>query len=209
MNTIDSLEWRYATKKFDNTKKVAKDDLDKLKKAISLSATSYGLELYKVLVIEDKEIREKLLPASWGQQQIVDSSQVIVFCNYTDVDESMIDSYLDLKSKTLGIELAQLEGYGNFMKSTLTEMDSETVQVWTSKQVYIALANLMTAAAELKIDTCPMEGFDAAQYNEILGLSGKGLNAAVVATIGYRSDEDATQNMAKVRKPESELFELI
>lgn len=209
MNTVENLEWRYATKKFDNKKKVDGKDLETLKEAISLSATSYGLQLYKVLVIEDEATKAKLLPASWGQAQIVDASQVIVFCNYTEVKPEQVDSYLKLKADKQGIPFENLAGYGDFMKSKLAEMTKEEMGVWTSKQVYIALANLMTAAAELKIDSCPMEGFDASQYNEILGLNEKGLTAAVVAPIGYRSAEDGTQNMPKVRKDKTELFEMI
>ncbi|MGY3792935.1 NAD(P)H-dependent oxidoreductase [Aquimarina sp. 433] len=209
MQLIQNLEWRYATKKFDPEKKVSKSDLENIKKAISLAASSYGLQAYKVLIIEDPEIRKKLQPESWGQSQIVDASQLIVFCNYTNVDNQVIDDYLKLKADIQNLNLEDLKGYGDFMKSKITELPDEIMKAWTAKQTYIGLGNLLAACAELKIDACPMEGFSPEGYDSILNLSEKGLSAAVIATIGYRSEEDMTQHSKKVRKPIQELFETI
>ncbi|WP_378176912.1 NAD(P)H-dependent oxidoreductase [Aquimarina sp. SS2-1] len=209
MQLLKNLEWRYATKKFDSAKKISESDLEKIKKAISLSASSYGLQAYKVLIIEDPEIRKRLQPKSWGQSQIVDASQLIVFCNYTKVDEHVIDDYLKLKAGIQELNFDDLKGYGDFMKSKVTTLSDETTKAWTAKQTYIGLGNLLAACAELQIDACPMEGFEPEGYDEILGLSEKGLSAAVIATIGYRSEEDATQHNKKVRKPFSKLFETI
>jgi len=209
MQLVENLKWRYATKKFDDTQKVSATDLEKIKEAISLSASSYGLQAYKVLLIEDLELRKKLQPASWGQSQIVDASHLIVFCNYAKVQPEVIDEYLKLKADTQGLNVEDLSGYGDFMKSKIGSLPEETVKAWTAKQTYIGLGNLLAACAELKIDACPMEGFEAEQYEQILGLQEKGLSAAVIATIGYRSSEDGTQNSKKVRKPISELFEVL
>ncbi|WP_299606771.1 NAD(P)H-dependent oxidoreductase [uncultured Aquimarina sp.] len=209
MQLIQNLEWRYATKKFDPEKKVSKSDLENIKKAISLAASSYGLQAYKVLIIEDPEVRKKLQPESWGQSQIVDASQLIVFCNYTNVDNQVIDDYLKLKADIQNLNLEDLKGYGDFMKSKITELPDEIMKAWTAKQTYIGLGNLLVACAELKIDACPMEGFSPEGYDNILNLSEKGLSAAVIATIGYRSEEDMTQHSKKVRKPIQELFETI
>lgn len=209
MQLIQNLEWRYATKKFDPEKKVSKSDLENIKKAISLAASSYGLQAYKVLIIEDPEVRKKLQPESWGQSQIVDASQLIVFCNYTNVDNQVIDDYLKLKADIQNLNLEDLKGYGDFMKSKITELPDEIMKAWTAKQTYIGLGNLLAACAELKIDACPMEGFSPEGYDSILNLSEKGLSAAVIATIGYRSEEDMTQHSKKVRKPIQELFETI
>ena len=209
MQLVENLKWRYATKKFDDTKKVSATDLDNIKEAISLSASSYGLQAYKVLIIEDLELRKKLQPASWGQSQIVDASHLIVFCNYTKVQPEVIDEYLKLKADTQGLNVDDLSGYGDFMKSKIGSLPEDAVKSWTAKQTYIGLGNLLAACAELKIDACPMEGFEAEQYEQILGLEEKGLSAAVIATIGYRSSEDGTQNSKKVRKPISELFEVL
>ncbi len=209
MNLIENLKWRYATKKFDPNRKVSESDLEKIKEAVSLSASSYGLQAYKVLIIEDLELRKKLQPASWGQSQITDASHLVVFCNYTKVNPEVIDGYLKLKATTQGLNFEDLKGYGDFMKSKIGALPEDAVKAWTAKQTYIGLGNLLAASAELKIDTCPMEGFESDQYEEILGLSEKGLSAAVIATIGYRSKEDATKDSKKVRKPVTELFEII
>ncbi|MBN8643565.1 MAG: NAD(P)H-dependent oxidoreductase [Flavobacteriales bacterium] len=203
---IKDANWRYATKKFDASKKVTAEDLATLKEAIRLSASSYGLQPYKVFIIENPEIRAQLQPASWGQTQIVDASQVIVFANMTEFGDDEINAYFDNMTSTRGISIEAVQGYKDFMKSKINALSAEAKSNWTAKQTYLALGNLLNAAAELKIDVTPMEGFEADKYNEILGLTEKGLNASVVATIGYRHDEDATQHYAKVRKSTEELF---
>lgn len=203
---IKDANWRYATKKFDASKKVTAEDLATLKEAIRLSASSYGLQPYKVFIIENPEIRAQLQPASWGQTQIVDASQVIVFANMTQFGDDEINAYFDNMTSTRGISIEAVQGYKDFMKSKINALSAEAKSNWTAKQTYLALGNLLNAAAELKIDVTPMEGFEADKYNEILGLTEKGLNASVVATIGYRHEEDATQHYAKVRKSTEELF---
>ncbi len=208
-NILENRTWRYATKKFDSTKKVSDEDLELLLEATRLSASSYGLQPYHIFVITDQETKEKLRPVSWGQSQITDASHIIVFANVTDFGEELMDGYLENVSSTRNIPTEGLQGYGDFMKSKLLELPLETKSIWASKQVYIAFSNMMQAAAELKIDTCPMEGFQAAAYNQILGLEEKDLNASVVLAVGYRSEEDETQHYAKVRKSKEELFTYI
>lgn len=203
---IKDANWRYATKKFDATKKIATEDLEILKEAIRLSASSYGLQPYKVLIIENPEIRAKLQPVAWGQSQVVDASQLIVFANITNFGDNEIDAFIKNLTETRGITAESVQGYADFMKSKISTLPEDQRNVWTSKQTYIALTNLMNAAAELNIDVTPMEGFEAEKFNEILGLDKLGLNAAVIATIGYRHQEDATQNYAKVRKSNEQLF---
>jgi nitroreductase len=205
-NFIENANWRYATKKFDTTKKVSKEDLETLKEAIRLSSSSYGLQPYQVLIIENPEIRQQLLPASWGQTQIVDAAFVVVFASITNIGETEIDAYFKNMTETRGIAQEAVQGYADFMKSNIVSLPLEVRNNWTSKQTYIALGNLLSAAAELKIDVTPMEGFVAEKYNEILGLTEKNLNASLVATVGYRHEEDATQHFAKVRKSNKELF---
>ncbi|WP_420601244.1 NAD(P)H-dependent oxidoreductase [Flagellimonas sp.] len=205
-NILENRTWRYATKKFDNTKKVSDENLELLLEATRLSASSYGLQPYHLFVITDPEIREKLRPVSWGQTQITDASHLIVFANVTDFGEELIDSYLENTSTTRNIPGEGLKDYGDFMKSKLLNLPEETKAVWTSKQAYIAFSNMIQAAAELKIDTCPIEGFESESYNKILGLEEKNLNASVVLAVGYRSEEDETQHYAKVRRSREELF---
>ena len=205
-NFIKNANWRYATKKFDTTKKVSKEDLETLKEAIRLSASSFGLQPYRVLIIENPELRAKLQPAAWGQSQIVDASQLLVFANITNFGETEIDVSIANTTKTRGLPADALKGYGDFMKSKIVALPEDVRNTWASKQTYLALGNLMNAASELKIDVTPMEGFEPAQVNEILGLGKLGLNATLLATIGYRHEEDATQHYAKVRKSNEELF---
>ena len=205
----EKLNWRYATKKFDASKSISDDDFNSIKEAIRMAPSSYGLQLYKVLIIEDEETRKKLQPASWGQSQIVDASKLFVFCNYATVQPEDVQAYVNLKAEKMNMKVEDLQGYADFIVSKLGERTAEEIETWTSKQTYLALANLLDACAELKIDACPMEGFEADKYNEILGLSAKGLNAAVVATVGYRSDEDQTQHGPKIRKSMEDLFEVV
>jgi nitroreductase len=203
---LDHQNWRYATKKFDSTKKISTEDLNTLKEAIRLSSSSYGLQLYKVFIIENPELRAKIQPAAWGQSQIVDASHLIVFANQTNVTEADIDGYLKNVAETRNIPETALSGYGDFMKGGILSRTDDDKAIWTSKQTYLALGNLLNAAAELKIDVTPMEGFLPAQVNEILGFNELGLNASLLAPIGYRSEEDATQHQKKVRKSNEELF---
>lgn len=209
MGVIDNLKWRYATKKFDTSKKISPSDLETIKEAVQLSASSYGLQLYKVLIIEDAKLREKLKVVSWGQSQITDASYLVVFCNYSKVNDNLIDEFLSNKANTQNLNLDEIKGYGDFMKNNLSKKGADEIANWTAKQTYLALSNLLMACAELKIDACPMEGFEPEKYNEILDLYEKGLNASLIATIGYRSDEDKTQHEKKVRKPLNKLFEKI
>ncbi|RAR46313.1 NAD(P)H-dependent oxidoreductase [Flavobacterium lacus] len=203
---ISNQNWRYATKKFDATKKISSEDLETLKDAIQLSTSSYGLQPYKVFIIENPELRAKIQPFAWGQSQIVDASQLLVFANITNFGETEIDQYIANMAETRGIPVESVKGYADFMKMKITSLPEKQRNTWTSKQTYLALANLMNAAAELKIDVTPMEGFEPEKVNEILGLNELGLNASLLATIGYRHEEDATQFYKKVRKPKNELF---
>lgn len=205
-NFIKNANWRYATKKFDATKKVTDADLQTLKEAIRLSASSYGLQPYQVILVENPELRAQLQPAAWGQAQIVDASHLLVFANFTNIGDAEIDAYLNNMAETRGLPLDALQGYGDFMKSKISSLSAEQKNIWTSKQTYIALGNLLNAAAELNIDVTPMEGFEPEKVNTILGLNERGLNASLIATIGYRHADDTSQSYAKVRKSEQELF---
>ena len=203
---IENQNWRYATKKFDAAKKISKEDLEKIKEAIRLSASSYGLQPYQVFIIENPEMRAQLQPVSWGQSQIVEASHLFVFANIVDVKENHIDDYMTNMAITRGLKMEDLKPYSDFMKSKIIPLPVDAKSNWTSKQTYLALANLLNIAAELKIDVTPIEGFEPEKYNEILGLNELGLNASLVATIGYRHQEDATQNYPKVRKSNEDLF---
>ena len=209
MELLKNLEWRYATKKFNPQRKVRSYDLEKLKRAIQLSVSSYGLQFYKVLIIEDPKIRKELKPVSWNQNQITEASHLFVFCNYREVKTEDINAFIHLTAQTRNISYDKLQGYGDFISAKLNEKTKTQLTNWLERQPYLALSTLLMACAELKIDACPMEGFETDKYNEILGLEEKGLNACVIATIGYRDDSDRSQSLPKVRKPMERLFEKI
>ena len=205
-NFIKQQNWRYATKKFDATKKISNEDLETLKEAIRLSSSSYGLQPYKVLIVENPELRAKLQPVAWGQSQIVDASHLFIFANIVNLSDKEIDNYIKNIAETRGIPLENVSGYGDFMKSKITSLPEDVKNNWTAKQTYLALGNLLNAAADLHIDATPMEGFEPEKVNEILGLNELGLNASLIATVGYRHEEDPTQYNIKVRKSKKELF---
>ncbi|NML36558.1 NAD(P)H-dependent oxidoreductase [Chitinophaga sp. G-6-1-13] len=209
MDIIQKLEWRYAVKKFDPVKKLTATQLDRITTATRLSASSYGLQPYKMLVVENPAIRERLKAASWNQSQITDASHLVVFARVRNLNESHVDDYTNNIAATRNINPEDLAGFAGMMKNTVSHLDAAGAAVWTSKQAYLALGTLLTAAAAEGIDACPMEGFDANQYDEILGLKDKGLATVVIAAIGFRAEDDVMQHAKKVRKPIAELVEVI
>ena len=206
MSFIEKLNWRYATKKFDASKKLTTEQLDALLTAIQYAPSSYGLQSFKVLVVEDAAIRAQLREAAHGQTQLTDASQVLVFASETKIDEALVKEYVGRIATTRGIPVEALADYEAMMTGTVNRLPDDVKVFWSSKQEYIALGFLLAAAAELSIDACPMEGFDAAKFDEILGLKEKGLTATVIAPIGYRAADDHYAPLAKVRKAKSDLF---
>ena len=209
MSTIDYYNWRYATKEFNLEEKITNSDLEIIKESIRLSPSSYGLQLFKVFIIESQKLKDKLRIVSFNQSQISDASHLFVFCNYTKIIEKDIDLYIQNKSLIQQMPITKNEGYGVFLKKNLLKKETEETSIWTNNQVYIALANLMTTCASLKIDSCPIEGFEASKYNEILNINERNMNAAVVCAVGYRSKLDTSQHEKKVRKSSQDLFEII
>ena len=207
MKYTEDLNWRYATKKYDTTKKVSEDDINHIKKAIQLAASSYGLQPYKILDIRDEKLRAELKPLSWNQPQITDASHLFLFCNKLEVTNEDVDDFLKLTADERGQNVEDLKDYGDIMKSTLSNFSGDVMQAWTARQTYIALGNGLSAAAQLHVDSSPMEGFDTEAYNKKLGLKEQGYSACVLLAIGYRSEEDQLQHAAKVRKSIDNLFE--
>jgi len=203
---IESLNWRYSTKKFDTTKKIAKTDLEILKEAIRLSASSYGLQPYQVIIVENEDLRQQIKTVAWNQSQVTDASDVLIFANMTDVGTKEVQSYIENMATTRAIPSTSLKGFEDMMNNVVTTLTPEAKEVWTAKQTYIALGTLLSAAADLKIDATPMEGFDMNAVNKILQLPEKGLSATLIVTLGYRHENDTTQFLKKVRKPNEELF---
>lgn len=206
MSLLDKLNWRYATKKFDETKKVSQEQLNTLLSAIQLSPSSAGLQAYRVIVVSDPKVKEQLREAAYGQQQLTTSSHVLVFAAETALDSEYVKTYIDRIAEIRGVDRANLEVFESNINNNVSTMDDETKTTWNKKQSYIALGVLVSAAADLGIDACGMEGFDAAKFDEILGLKEKGLTTAVIAPIGFRAEDDHFSKAAKVRRPLEELF---
>lgn len=206
---LENLQWRYATKKFDSEKKLSAEDLEELLESVRLSASSYGLQPYEVIVVSDPEVREKLKAAAWNQSQITDASQLIVFANYRKISSDHVSEYMQNISETREVPRENLSGMEKMINNTIESRSEENQQIWGSKQTYIALGNLLSSAASMRIDTCPMEGFNQDEFDEILGLKDKNLQSSVIAAVGYRSEEDQNQHLEKVRKNKTELFHFV
>ncbi len=204
MSVIESLNWRYACKKFDPDKKLSDDQLNILLESLRLTPSSYGMQPWKFVLVENPELREKLVAASWKQAQVKDASHLLVLCAPKIVDEAWVDRYLADMAKTRGQEVSELSGFKNMLMS-ITKKTPEAQYTWAKNQIYIALGNLLTVCAELRIDSCPMEGFKSKEYNEILGLEKLGLTSVVVCPVGFRHSDDKYIDLKKVRFPLSEL----
>lgn len=203
---LNKLNWRYATKKYDVSKKLTREELDSLLQAIQLSPSSYGIQPYKVLVITNPEVREKLKAVGYGQSQITEASHLFVFATYNHFDTSHIDEYAQNIAITRGINLEDIDGFVTLMKNVVNSRNAEELKAWNSKQAYIALGVLLETAALLGLDASPMEGFDASKFDEILNLKDQNLTSLVIAAVGHRSSEDEYQYYKKVRKQKENLF---
>lgn len=203
---LEKLNWRYAVKTYDKAKKVSDQDWETLENALMLAPSSFGIQPYKFIVVTDPETREKLKAAAWGQSQITDSSHLVVFAYKKVLTDADIEHYVERIVEVRGGSREDLADYENVMKGSAKKaVDGGYIETWNSRQAYIALGFLLETAALLEIDATPMEGFDAAQFNEILGLTD--YSAVAVAAVGYRDAEnDWLANLAKVRMPKDELI---
>jgi nitroreductase len=205
-NITEALNWRYATKKFDSEKKINKEDLVTMLEALRLSPSSYGLQPWKFIVINNTDIRSKIRAAAYDQSQITDASQIIVFANKKNIDDNLVDEYLQFVSKEKNVEISHLEGFGGMIKGSFKGKTNEELKSWASCQLYLAVGTLLTSCAVSSIDACPMEGFDRAKVDEILGLSSLGLESKVIVAMGYRSSDDDSALSKKIRFPKEEVF---
>jgi nitroreductase len=206
---IDDLNWRYATKKFDPTRKIPAADIETLQQVLTLVPTSYGLQPYKFLIVENTDVREKLRALAFNQNQITEASHLLVLCSYVDLNDQHIDLLIQQMVTERRLDATRLQKYGDFIKSIIAPMSLAERSTWNAKQTYIALGQLLQTAANLRIDSTPMEGYDVKGYDEVLGLAEKNLTATVVCPLGYRAEDDWMQHEKKVRKPVSALFEVI
>ncbi len=207
---VELQNWRYATKKFNPSKKIDDKSWKAIEDSLVLTPSSYGLQPWKFYVVQNPEIRNELMAASWKQAQVVDCSHLIVFVIKEKLDEAHIDSFLKSMVDTRGGDLAALDGYKKMMMGDLvTGARSQVIGEWAARQAYIALGNLMTTCAFLGVDACPMEGINPKKYDEILGLTGSGWKTVVACPVGYRANDDKYSSLKKVRFKNSEVVTFV
>jgi nitroreductase len=207
---LEALRWRYATKQFDATKKIPTATWTALEDALVLSPSSFGLQPYRFYVINDPVTREQLLPHTWGQKQVVDASHFVVFAARTGITEAEIDAFIKLTASTRGTTPEALQAYRGMMTGMLLADKFQPIAPhWAALQAYIAIGNLMTAAAVVGVDTCPIEGFVPAEYDKILGLPAQGYHAVVCCALGYRAGGDKYATAPKVRAAKADLIKVV
>ncbi len=205
---LNALQWRYATKAFDANRQIDASTWASLEQALVLTASSYGLQPWKFLVITDASIRSELRPHSWNQSQITDCSHLVVLLKKRTITASDADRLIEAIAQARGIETSVLAGYRQMIQVDLIDGPrSQIIGQWAANQVYIALGNLLSSAALLGVDTCAIEGFSPSDYDRILGLESNDYQSCVVCACGYRSSDDKYANLAKVRYPASDLIE--
>lgn len=197
---LDRLEWRYATKKFDPSHTIDQATWDTLEEALRLSPSSGGLQPWAFAVVTDPAVRGKLVPAAHGQTQVRDASHLVVFAARNNLGDTHVDAHIRRTAEVRGVSEEDLAGYRGMLSGGIVKgKDPAARQAWAARQTYIALGTLLTSAALLGVDACPMEGFDPAQVDAILGLKEKGLSSTVMCALGYRSETDAYARLPKVR----------
>lgn len=209
MSIKHKLEWRFATKKFDSEKIVPEEQITELLEVTNLSASALGLQPYKFIVIHNRDIIEKLAEHSFNGIDVADASHLVVFASKTEVSAEYIDNYVDRTEEIRKLESGTLKAVRDLTHKLMESKSPEDIFIWSQKQAYVALGTLMVAAADLKVDMCPMEVINSEKYNEILGLDEQNLHACVVGVLGYRKHDDSSQHDIKSRKPLDEITELI
>jgi nitroreductase len=200
MNTIESLKWRYAVKKFDNNKSLTETQINTLKDAFNLTATSYGLQPLKLVVLNNKIIQKELVAHSWNQSQVVDASHVLVICVPKQYSSEEVKKYFSLVQEIRNTPAEINQPFKEFLTAEIEKKTQEELFLWNKNQAYIALGNLLTICALEKIDSCPMEGFIPEKYNEVLKLDTHNLTATLVLPVGFRAEDDYMKDLKKVRK---------
>lgn len=197
---LQQLAWRYATKKFDAERKIPAETWAALEEALVLSPSSFGLQPWRFIVVKTPETRKALQEASWNQTQVVDASHLVVLASKNDVSEEYVGDFLSLTAETRSMDLVQLDTYRGMILQFVSHLSKAgKIPDWTTKQSYIALGFLLSSAALLGIDACPLEGINPQRYDELLNLSSQGYSTRVACALGYRATDDKTANLQKVR----------
>lgn len=199
--SLKALEWRYAVKKFDPDRRLEETSLEHLKTAFNLTATSYGLQPIRMLVVRHRELQEQLVKHSYGQRQVADASHILVLCIEKKIDSDYIESYFNRVQEVRGTPGDVLHPFKKSLIDSFKKMTSEEIRIWSAQQAYLAMGNLLTICAYERLDSCPMEGFDPNGYDAVLGLADMGLEAVLVLPVGYRAEDDMFSGLKKVRKP--------
>jgi nitroreductase len=205
-NIIDALNWRYATKKFDKNKIIDDSTMEILLEALRLSPSSYGLQPWQFIIVNNKDIREKIRVAGYDQSQITDASSIIIFANKKNIDNALVDDYIKFVSEESGTDILKLEGLGGMIKGSFSDKSDEVKRSWAARQVYLAVGVLITSCAVLGVDACPMEGFNNTSVDKILNLSDLGLESRAIVAIGYRAEDDSSAIRKKIRFPKNKVF---
>jgi nitroreductase len=207
---LHALNWRYATKVFDAAQKIPTDVWQALEQSLVLTPTSYGLQPYQFLVINDPAKRAELLNHSWKQKQVVDASHFVVFTARTEMTKADVDKLIARISSVRGVPAESMTPYWNMMiGDVINGPRGKIAHEWATRQAYIALGNLMTCAAVLEVDACPMEGLNPLEYDKILNLAGTGYATVVACALGYRSAGDKYAGLAKIRYETNELVKYV
>jgi nitroreductase / dihydropteridine reductase len=207
---LNNLQWRYAAKKMNPSKAVSQEHVDFILEAVRLSASSSGLQPYEVIVVTNPEVRAKIVPHAWNQGQITDGSHLLVFAAWDNYTPERINMMFDLVNEQRGFKNEGWENYRQMLLNNYPKRDAETNYQHAARQAYIGLGSALIAAAELKVDSTPMEGFDPAKVDEILGLTARGLRSVVLLPLGYRADEgDWLVNLKKVRRPAEQFISVV
>lgn len=209
MNYIEALQKRYSVKKFDKEKTIPSEIFKNILEAGKLSASSLGLQPYKIFVVESEEMKQKLIPAFHNPSQISTCSHLVVLVSKKNIEDQYIDGYFRHITKVREISIENLDAFRKNIDHYISEKDKNAVMQWNEKQAYIVLANLMFAAALENVDTCPMEGFKQKTIDEILNLDTENEKVSVTLALGYRAEDDVFQKMKKVRKPDEKLFKFL
>ena len=204
---ITRMQWRYATKVFDASKTIPAETWNKIEQSMVLTPSSFGLQPWKFITITDQATKESLLEHSWHQRQVTDCSHMVVLCGKNNMESGEIETWLERICEIRGIERSSLEGYAGMMTGFFSHMDLGEKAAWSRNQVYIALGQLMTTAAVLGVDACPMEGILPSEYDRILGLEGSGFHTCVGCAVGYRSADDKYAELPKVRYGTDQIIE--
>jgi nitroreductase len=204
MNITEALNWRYAVRKF-TTERIEEDRVNELLTATRLSASSYGLQPWRMIVVDDIATRKRLYEYAMGQDKVVNCSHLVVLAAQTDIGDATVDRYMDALTKVRDLPVDVRDSIGTHMKDVIGSMSEQRRREWAHEQVYIALGTMLTAAAMMKIDTCPMTGFENEGFDRVLGLHERSLESSVICALGVRDPKDKNAFLPKVRYGDAEM----